>query len=64
MTGGTSIVCCINDWVYIVIIIIEKLSIDYNFYEIYQGCGVGVVGSRRFLDGVGLGLLRILGVRV
>ena len=32
----------------------------------YQGCGVGVgvVGSRRFLDGVGVGLLRILGVGV
>ena len=33
---------------------------------VQQGCGVGVVGSRRFLDGVGvgLGLLRILGVGV
>ena len=31
-----------------------------------QGCGVGVrvVGSRRFLDGVGVGLPRILGVGV
>ena len=33
-----------------------------------QGCGVGVVGSRRFLDGVGVGvgvgILRVLGVGV
>ena len=31
-----------------------------------QGCGVGVVGSRRFLDGVGVGvgILRVLGAGV
>ena len=29
-----------------------------------QGCGVGVVGSRRFLDGVGVGILRVLGVGI
>ena len=30
----------------------------------FQGCGVGVVRSWRFLGGVGVGLLRILGVGV
>ena len=29
-----------------------------------QGCGVGVIGSQRFLDGVGVGILRVLGVGV
>ena len=42
-----------------------QVTLAYEKYSaIYQGCGVGVVGSRRFLDGVGVGILRVLGVGV
>ena len=39
---------------------------EYPAKYIYndQGCGVGVVGSRRFLGGVGVGILRVLGVGI
>ena len=33
-------------------------------YSAMQGFGVGVVGSRRFLDGVGVRIVRVLGVGV
>ena len=48
--------------------IIKALPDDKQIIKLTlnQGYGVGVVGSRRFLDrvGVGVGILRVLGVGV